>query len=251
VKRSPMKRTRRGDPTTLRPKKCATCKAEFAPATGFQKFCGAACRMASYVGTFTCRQCGETFQRDRHSGATKFCSTRCANIATADSRRGKPGRFGKGTTARYPMEAKCAGCGEAFQKSSRLVRHCSRSCANRHRHRRAREARTTLRWGLTDKGESVCRCCRRPATHLHHIVPRSKSRAGREDVHGNGLPLCFACHRGWHDRRIEIPHRVLLDHEFAAAIGYAGAWWVERHYPDDPDLVVQESFDERAGRLAA
>jgi hypothetical protein len=120
-----------------------------------------------------------------------------------------------------------------------------------------------MEWGLRAKGESVCRCCGAPAVHLHHIVPRSKTALGRRDWKRNGLPLCFDCHRGWHDRIVAIPHRVLTDEEFEFAIAIAGGLWVERNYADEPLIAFQrlsevtghytygrpEAFDERLERI--
>jgi hypothetical protein len=99
---------------------------------------------------------------------------------------------------------------------------------------------------------------------LHHVVPRSKSRTGREDWARNGVPLCFDCHRGWHDRRITVYHAVLTDAEFLNAIELAGGAWVERNYPDHEATALMrldelvnrrqhearsEAFDERLARV--
>lgn len=91
------------------------------------------------------------------------------------------------------------------------------------------------RWGCKAKGELTCRNCGAPAQHLHHIVPRSRSRAGRDDMERNGMALCFRCHRGFHDRRITIYRDRLRPQELAFAIADAGPVWVENTYPFMPD----------------
>jgi hypothetical protein len=87
------------------------------------------------------------------------------------------------------------------------------------------------------KGEDRCRHCGGHPDHLHHIVPRSKSRLARCDARRNGMPLCFTCHRGWHDRAITIWRDRLSAEELHYATEVAGEWWLDMHYPQRPDGV--------------
>lgn len=141
-------------------------------------------------------------------------------------------------------------------------RYCSQKCGMA-----ARKKHSASRWGLKGKPEEFCRNCGAPPSHLHHIVPRSKSRKGREDMELNGMALCFACHRGWHDRRVTIYHDRLTDAEFHNATQLAGSIWVERNYPDREEFALlrldelisrrrlapdrPEVFDERQVRIWA
>lgn len=104
-------------------------------------------------------------------------------------------------------------------------------------------------WCLAAKGEVNCRHCERPATHLHHVVPRAMCPAGAKNVHENGIPLCSGCHRQWHSRIIEIPHTVLSDVEFRFAVKQAGAGWLERHY-FSPSVSAEDRWRHIRGRHA-
>ena len=97
-------------------------------------------------------------------------------------------------------------------------------------------------WGLTRKDEEWCRSCGLRAQHLHHIVPRSRVPSARWDVRGNGLPLCSACHMGWHAHTITIYREALLSHEVDAALARVGKAWMDRNYPlrnldEQPDYM--------------
>ena len=43
----------------------------------------------------------------------------------------------------------------------------------------------------------TCLCCGRPAAHMHHYIPKSKSLALRYDLL-NAIPLCNKCHYSIH-----------------------------------------------------
>lgn len=107
---------------------------------------------------------------------------------------------------------------------------------------------TRSKWGIRAKGELACRNCGQPAHHLHHIVPRSRSRAGRDDMERNGMALCFACHRGFHDRRITIWRKRLKPEELEFALAEAGPLWVENNYPRTPDEVLRRTYCLAKGR---
>jgi predicted HNH restriction endonuclease len=90
---------------------------------------------------------------------------------------------------------------------------------------------STRPWGIASKGEWACRVCSVRADHLHHIVPRSRSRRLRDDVLRNGMPLCWACHEAWHRRYLPIFQEVLWDYEREAVIEECGEEWLNTYYP--------------------
>ena len=49
--------------------------------------------------------------------------------------------------------------------------------------------------------EPKCRECPKPATDPHHVVLRSQRG---DDVEDNIVPLCFRCHRSYHDGKTSI-----------------------------------------------
>lgn len=201
-----------------------------------------------------CAVCGKSFAPTNNR--QRYCSPPCA--ADADSET-----------------VVCERCGKSIRKRKQGVpgRFCSVDCSARATaparaeklRRPTTHRRRAVGWGLKAKGEESCRRCGGQANHLHHIVPRSRSHEGYEDVAGNGLPLCWECHMGWHDRRVTINHAVLTDVEFLRAVEIAGGAWVERNYPDEHTVALLrldelmnrrrlnpergEAFDERFARL--
>lgn len=177
----------------------------------------------------TCAICEMPFQP--RNGIQKYCGPLCQQAAEYKTRI-------------------CERCGSRFTRSYRNahLRFCSKACANKATGpARGRAMRSSSVWCLANKGEEACRSCGQAAGHLHHIVPRSKSRALREDITANGLPLCPPCHRGWHDRNVVIYHDILTDIEFMAAVEHGGVIWVERNYPDREYIALQR-LDELANR---
>lgn len=224
----------RGQSRHLKPKQCKVCGASFQPRTGFQKFCSPTCAHQASTVTRTCVVCGTEFTRGDYS-PVKHCSKSCANRASAELRANK--------LLKPRQIAACEECGAPFTKQKMGQRWCSRSCASKARRQplRIRE-RYIAGWSLAAKSEPACRNCGRVATHLHHIVPRSKSRAARADVKCNGMPLCFVCHRGWHDHAVEIYRDRLTRDELALALKTAGELWVENHYPYRPDQELRRRY---------
>lgn len=53
------------------------------------------------------------------------------------------------------------------------------------------------------------------------------------------MPLCFDCHRGWHDGRLLIFRDRLKPEELEWAIEHAGPLWVEMKYPYRPDHALR------------
>jgi len=86
-------------------------------------------------------------------------------------------------------------------------------------------------FSVAAKGESCCRRCGDTRNlHPHHIVPRSLSRIGRDDLR-NCMVLCANCHHAHHGGQ-PIPRELLsaaelaLVEEIAPSIG-----WLARRYP--------------------
>jgi hypothetical protein len=69
--------------------------------------------------------------------------------------------------------------------------------------------------------------------HLHHVIPRSRWKAGRADLR-NGITLCSLCHLGWHRREVDLPLSLLTADELgfvlSADIGQDTRYWLERNY---------------------
>ena len=77
-----------------------------------------------------------------------------------------------------------------------------------------------------------CRLCGTAGgeLHLHHLIPRSLSRAGRDDP-DNLIGLCFSCHDGFH-QGTPIPRSILTMREWEAMERYAPSLgWLARRYP--------------------
>lgn len=73
--------------------------------------------------------------------------------------------------------------------------------------------------------------------HLHHLVPRSLSRAGRDDP-DNLIGLCASCHYGHHEG-MPIPRRVLTLKEQDALERYAPSiGWIGRKYPRETERAA-------------
>lgn len=94
-------------------------------------------------------------------------------------------------------------------------------------------------WSVRHKGEKCCRNCgERGILHLHHVIPRSKFRAGRAELR-NGIVLCFACHSGWHGKRVVLYRDLFTPDEWAylTSVELTGenvGPWLDKHYPERP-----------------
>jgi hypothetical protein len=156
-------------------------------------------------------------------------------------------------------ERACVICRTPFQAiPKRSTKTCSDKCGAVYRSENKKGRRnpnyvdgtgSSRRWSIRTKGEDRCRNCLRPATHLHHIVPRSKSPAGKQEIHANGLPLCIDCHMGWHHRTVTLHHDILSDDEFVFMVTEGGGLWGERNYPGRPSFPRKDTFAERVCRL--
>lgn len=228
-------------------KTCRVCGERFLPVTGFQKFCTAECRKAGEQRERTCVECGETFSRVNWSRA-RFCSPACANKASAAKRKGKKGRFGNGKPS-FPRPRVCEHCKAKYMQEKSSQRCCSSECSKQLSVENRRKTLGTIPpWGCKTKGEANCRNCGRAASHLHHIVPRSKTSLGHRDMR-NGLPLCRDCHYGWHHQTVVIYSDRLKPEERAFAVELTSEWWVDHRYPQrpyDPSNLEGLTYDEQA-----
>ncbi len=203
-----------------------------------------------------CPQCGETFiARKEHRNFTrKYCTTEC--YIKAQRQRS--------------VALVCEECGSHFKVSrSRAAagrKYCSRACWTKNsrlsdeQYRRNGERMHTERRGtgnprfkhgrdgnrawrsrfnLALKGEDCCRVCGSTSgLQLHHAIPRSASRAARDELL-NGLPVCVQCHMRWHRGWRGIYRDVFTAEEWAylSALELTGQRieaWLDDHYPERP-----------------
>lgn len=202
-----------------------------------------------------CEHCGKMFAAvQEHRGyKRKFCTQKCAGAAArGEALESYPSReelallyhakkmslreIGKQYGKTYTWAA-------SAMKARRIPTRSSKRSDYARKHTWTRIAG----WSIKNKGEEFCRNCGAMAMHLHHIVPRSKTSLGREDYTKNGMPLCFNCHRGWHDRRVTIFRNRLRPEELDFAIAHGGPVWVERNYPYTPDEEAQRHLAVRLG----
>lgn len=196
-----------------------------------------------------CPQCGVTFEPGRwehRNYAQRFCSADCAKRNRSDRVRVSWPSAEEMRAMVFDEKLSDSQIGERFGHSyewSRRVRNAYGIPAlPKPPHREVKHGRYSgLRgWSVKEKGEQRCRVCGKESAgrplHLHHVIPRSMCRAAKADLR-NGIPLCFDCHQGWHDRRVVIyrDHLTLQEWEFVAGtqlLGQNVGAWLETHYPD-------------------
>ena len=221
----------------FKPRHCRTCKVRFVPTNGYQRYCCKECQVKGELVTKKCKRCGKEFEK-RRSSMVAHCSLACSKKTAGETRR-----------KNHPTTIVCPGCNQKFTKEKPTQRHCSHACATKMQHENRRKTTGAHpKWGCKSKGEDNCRVCGYPATHLHHIVPRSKTKLGHRDMR-NGLPLCRGCHYGWHHNTVVIYSDRLTDEEREFAMEISSEWWVTHRYPPrpyDPDNLDGVSFEEQA-----
>jgi hypothetical protein len=207
----------------------------------------------------TCPDCGgtRTVKLPRSALSQKLCIA-CAGIR----RRGR----------RLTTKTATCPCGTVFvptgpQKLSRQP-HCSPECRRQYggyeeMGRKQAVARTGWGnpayrhgkrtgvhipgWSRDAKGEHSCRNCgSTDRVELHHAIPRGKCKAIAADLR-NGLPLCMACHRGWHAYKVVIYRDVFTKDEwdFLCSVRLTGERveaWLDGHYPERPADVLSRDF---------
>lgn len=162
----------------------------------------------------------------------------------ADSRRPKGGRPNSNVSVAGVIGGNCPRS-FATKEEAKQARAVARKILNEwhEAHPRPLVKRVNLEWRAHAKNEESCRNCgdTKRQMHLHHIVPKGVNPEGKQDIEGNGLPLCTRCHYGWHHRVIEIPHDIFTDKEFLAVLKLAGTAWIDRHYPGSESVAKRRT----------
>lgn len=194
-------------------------------------------------GSVTCQDCGSVRFVKNVYGA----KTRCRDCTYK----------ARGSLARV---LKCPVCGSSYRAAGqRALRGgtCSVECSKVERSRKmtataprgkdhpqyvhgkhAGRPRRSV-WSVKSKGETCCRVCESSRTlHLHHAIPRSKHRAGSDELR-NGITLCASCHARWHQRTLTIYRDVFTpdEWEWLASVRLTGERieaWLDKNYPARP-----------------
>lgn len=192
-----------------------------------------------------CGWCGEGFiaTKEHRSFTRKYCSPSCSGKAVAAKKQAKyppreemvrlyeveglsdadiGRRFGHSYTWSMGVRRFYGIAGRPVKgRSKPLAQKCDQS-----------------RWGIRMKREEACRNCRAEGVtlHLHHVVPRSMCAASKYDLR-NGVPLCTACHLGWHHRRVTLYRDIFTAEEWAyistiPLYGQNLEAWLEDRYPE-------------------
>jgi hypothetical protein len=196
-------------------------------------------------------ECGELYvPDDRRTHPQRFCSIACSSENRAARQRALYPSEEDMRRFVYDEKLSDAQIGAQFGHSyewARLVRnHYGLKALPKPPHREIKHGRYIGegRWNVGAKGEAVCRACGATARgagplgqlHLHHAIPRSMCRATKTDLR-NGLPLCWACHSGWHERRVVVYRDAFTAVEWAflqgvELLGQQVGPWLDANYPD-------------------
>lgn len=197
-------------------------------------------------GPVTCPDCGEVrILASTHP--TAIGSGRCQSCAMKNYFRKR------GTMAR---DVDCRVCGKTFRAKGRrapMAKVCSTKCHGEYLRLKMRGTRRAdsnpnyrhgkdigrKNWNVAAKGDTHCRVCgATDRLHLHHTIPRSKYRAGREELR-NGIALCPTCHAKWHNNSLTIYRDVFTQDEWqwltsVQLTGERIEAWLDKHYPARP-----------------
>lgn len=233
-------------------RECPGCGEEFVASHGRHLYCSEECGKLARGRTATCEQCGVEFKAVQEYGTFKwrYCSPGCRGKAAQER-----------AVAKYPPkdEIERLYCeeglsdkelgrqfGHSYQWSLGVRRYYGipgrRDVGFHTRSKPLHKKSDRTRWHISLKREPVCRSCGRPdggsggVLQLHHILPRSMSKAAKYDLR-NGLPLCVACHMGWHRRSLTIYRDALTADEwaFVSAVSMQGfnlGAWLDGRYPN-------------------
>lgn len=198
---------------------------------------------ASLLRGRICVRCGESFyDRQKSTIKQKYCSLACAGEAKRER-----------AAKRYPPEDEILAlyaAGKTDRDVGPMYGHSYMWALGVRKHYgiRGRErgswARKPLhkkndrgRWGIHLKPEDRCRNCgARGRLDLHHAIPRSIcGKEAKYDLR-NGLPLCDACHFGWHHKKLVIYRDVFTqdEWEYLSALRLTGREtisWLDMRYP--------------------
>lgn len=198
--------------------------------------------------TRDCAHCGEPFEatQEYSSFKRKYCSPRCTGLAqTARAIATYPP---KEEVERLYVEDGLSDLqlgrhyGRSHQWAFKMRRHygiAGASIPDKVR-KPLRRKNDRSRWGIHLKREPVCRSCKHPpgpgqVLNLHHAIPRSLAPSIKYDLR-NGLPLCPACHLGWHRREVIVYRDAFTAEEwdFLSTLTFQGfnpEAWLEERYP--------------------
>lgn len=101
-------------------------------------------------------------------------------------------------------------------------------------------------FNLTLKGEDSCRNCHsKKHVQLHHAIPRGLGSKESRLSLLNGLPLCAACHTGWHRHWLVITRDVFSPEEWVYLLavsmrGRVTEAWLDDRYPVEARVPVCE-----------
>jgi hypothetical protein len=198
--------------------------------------------------TRVCPDCGESYERHpsrlgqgkcyscssnrKRTGETRACETCGADFyaKAGDLRRGG-GRFCRRACWAGGMTSPSLLPGVADKISAARTKTGKRTGL---RQRQLEHAGFTLK----AKGEDCCRNCGADGhLNLHHVIPRSMWKAGITEPL-NGVPLCVACHMGWHHRRVVICRDIFTAEEWACIssadlLGQNVEAWLDDRYPPE------------------
>lgn len=198
-----------------------------------------------------CARCGVMFvgQSEHKNYAQRFCSGTCAKAAQSERLRQDWPTLEEMRRLVYVEKLSDSKIGAIYGHSYEWARRVRNvygfKALPKPPHREVKHGRYigADKWGVTQKGEDRCRACGARGggdtlfgrLHLHHAIPRSMCRATKTDLR-NGIPLCSACHRGWHDRRVTIFRDVftVAEWEFLSSVQLTGQLvgpWLDANYP--------------------
>jgi hypothetical protein len=161
-----------------------------------------------------CENCGATFEArvsEMRKGPRRYCSRDCWR-AHAPSPATRP-------EVRDKISAAKTTHGRSLGRRQRQLEHAG--------------------FTLAAKGERVCRNCGGGHNlHMHHAIPRSMWREGIMNPL-NGVPLCIACHLGWHRRDVVLYRDIFRPEEWACLcsaqlLGQNVMAWLDDRYPSRP-----------------
>lgn len=162
-----------------------------------------------------CQNCGETYyaRKSELRAGRKYCSAKC-------KAEGQVGHDWMSQEARQKLSRERRGPKNPMWRGGSSVERASKSL-----------------FSLKKKGDRICRNCGTEENiHLHHAIPRSMYRDGRNELL-NGVPLCQTCHYGWHHRRVVL-HRSIFkpeEWEYISGVNLLGqntTAWLDDRYPE-------------------
>jgi 5-methylcytosine-specific restriction endonuclease McrA len=193
-------------------------------------------RAAAMARHRICENCGEGFY-DRQAKAIgqRYCSPRCAGEGA--SKRVIGGYPPRDEIVRLYVDERLtdrelgARFGHSYTWALKVRQHYR--IPGRRKGERAKPPQSERRrWAISMKRETACRNCGTTGfLHLHHVVPRSLSPAGKYELR-NGVALCTPCHLGWHNGHVVLYRDIFRPDEWDFIQTLIGSPWLDRRYPE-------------------